>query len=496
LPCLCYQILTRCIYSFLLCPNTHAVFIRSFSRLEAVATDIRAGLRTVRNIGIRNLGRRPVSLIIDGEALSTLYPKKRKQKRRGVKGKGANNKRGGGGGGGVGGCGGINGGAKGGNNSKGTRAAAKARREKRLSRKKSGKGGGDADGSFGGAISNAVASVAATAAAAAAAVKSVTIGDVQVLFDDKNQNDDGGDDAGGSHTDEGGSATDFGSATETDGDSATDADDDDATDTAAGVGVGVGVGGVGVGGVGGVGGEGEPLLSKVGGAESKVIGGGGAVAFSNGDADASSKQFAGGAVAFSNGDGGGSGGGVGGGVGGGGGNSVNGTHDRQFASDVSTRAYQNQVGVHHRCNHAWFCHHYLCTLSSAYLSTHFSPFHQKQGLDGRDTRRLRRLRSKFYDLCSVCKSVVCCRLTPYQKALIVREMKRRKGVITLAIGDGANDEQMIKEAHIGVGITGLEGTAASRASDYAIGQFRFLHPLLFVHGYWNYRRISILTLCR
>lgn len=53
---------------------------------------------------------------------------------------------------------------------------------------------------------------------------------------------------------------------------------------------------------------------------------------------------------------------------------------------------------------------------------------------------------------------------------------------------------MIKRASIGVGISGLEGTAASRAADYSIAQFRFLHTLLFVHGFYSYYRISKLTL--
>jgi phospholipid-transporting ATPase len=59
---------------------------------------------------------------------------------------------------------------------------------------------------------------------------------------------------------------------------------------------------------------------------------------------------------------------------------------------------------------------------------------------------------------------------------------------TLSIGDGANDVNMITEAHIGIGIKGLEGTQAARASDYSIGQFRFLRNLLFVHGRECYRR--------
>eukprot|EP00959_Pyramimonas_sp_CCMP1952_P083172 1738222-Pyramimonas_sp.AAC.1 len=44
-------------------------------------------------------------------------------------------------------------------------------------------------------------------------------------------------------------------------------------------------------------------------------------------------------------------------------------------------------------------------------------------------------------------------------------------------------------AHIGVGISGQEGMQATMASDYSIGQFRFLAKLLLVHGRWNYRRI-------
>ena len=38
--------------------------------------------------------------------------------------------------------------------------------------------------------------------------------------------------------------------------------------------------------------------------------------------------------------------------------------------------------------------------------------------------------------------------------------KDDKSVITLAIGDGANDVSMIKEAHIGIGIYGNEGLRA------------------------------------
>jgi magnesium-transporting ATPase (P-type) len=38
---------------------------------------------------------------------------------------------------------------------------------------------------------------------------------------------------------------------------------------------------------------------------------------------------------------------------------------------------------------------------------------------------------------------------------------------------------MIKAAHVGVGIAGIEGTAAVNSADYAVGTFRMLHTLLF-----------------
>jgi phospholipid-transporting ATPase len=51
---------------------------------------------------------------------------------------------------------------------------------------------------------------------------------------------------------------------------------------------------------------------------------------------------------------------------------------------------------------------------------------------------------------------------------------------------------MITEAHVGIGISGLEGQQAARSADYAIGQFRFLKDLLFYHGREAYRKNSFL----
>uniref|UniRef100_K3WGR7 Phospholipid-transporting ATPase n=1 Tax=Globisporangium ultimum (strain ATCC 200006 / CBS 805.95 / DAOM BR144) TaxID=431595 RepID=K3WGR7_GLOUD len=102
-----------------------------------------------------------------------------------------------------------------------------------------------------------------------------------------------------------------------------------------------------------------------------------------------------------------------------------------------------------------------------------------------------RLRPLFYQVTKMCTSVICCRVSPKQKADIVEFVRHYEPEsITLAIGDGANDVGMIQAAHIGVGISGQEGMQAVNSSDYAIGQFRFLQRLLFVHGRWAYRRVT------
>jgi phospholipid-translocating ATPase len=100
------------------------------------------------------------------------------------------------------------------------------------------------------------------------------------------------------------------------------------------------------------------------------------------------------------------------------------------------------------------------------------------------------VRRKFLLLCKQCRSVLCCRVSPSQKAAVVNMVKTMLDCLTLAIGDGANDVAMIQEAHVGVGIAGVEGRAAVMSSDYAIGQFRFLTRLVLVHGRWSYRRLA------
>lgn len=133
---------------------------------------------------------------------------------------------------------------------------------------------------------------------------------------------------------------------------------------------------------------------------------------------------------------------------------------------------------------------------------------------------------EFLETACACKAVICCRVTPLQKAQVVELVKKHKKAVTLAIGDGANDVSMIKSecgcangvgagggrsavtgtlnvwplpptpsplvpaaAHIGVGISGQEGIQAVLASDYSFSQFKFLQRLLLVHGRWSYLRM-------
>ncbi|PVU96079.1 hypothetical protein BB561_001398 [Smittium simulii] len=105
------------------------------------------------------------------------------------------------------------------------------------------------------------------------------------------------------------------------------------------------------------------------------------------------------------------------------------------------------------------------------------------------------LMEKFINIGILSDTVVCSRVSPAQKALITHEMRIRcdkssSYSVTLSIGDGGNDIAMIQEAHVGVGIAGVEGLQASRSADFSIAQFRFLRKLLLVHGLWNYSRIT------
>jgi phospholipid-translocating P-type ATPase (flippase) len=98
------------------------------------------------------------------------------------------------------------------------------------------------------------------------------------------------------------------------------------------------------------------------------------------------------------------------------------------------------------------------------------------------------------DVALKCSTVFCCRVSPIQKADVVKLVKAEvRNAVTLAIGDGGNDVAMIQEADVGVGLMGREGSQASRASDFAVSRFRFLKKLLLVHGRYSYIRITKLV---
>uniref|UniRef100_A0A9J2PPK4 Phospholipid-transporting ATPase n=1 Tax=Ascaris lumbricoides TaxID=6252 RepID=A0A9J2PPK4_ASCLU len=87
-------------------------------------------------------------------------------------------------------------------------------------------------------------------------------------------------------------------------------------------------------------------------------------------------------------------------------------------------------------------------------------------------------------------AVLCYRMTPSNKAEIVKIVKKTLKGKVLAIGDGANDVPMIQCADVGIGISGQEGMQAVMAADFAIARFRYLHKLLLVHGHWCYDRLA------
>lgn len=81
-------------------------------------------------------------------------------------------------------------------------------------------------------------------------------------------------------------------------------------------------------------------------------------------------------------------------------------------------------------------------------------------------------KKNFIKIAKSCEAVICCRVSPSQKADVVRLIKEDDELaITLAIGDGANDVSMIMEAHIGVGLYGNEGMRAVQSGDFALGEF-------------------------
>nr|XP_056711067.1 phospholipid-transporting ATPase VD [Euleptes europaea] len=104
------------------------------------------------------------------------------------------------------------------------------------------------------------------------------------------------------------------------------------------------------------------------------------------------------------------------------------------------------------------------------------------------------VQSRFLQLTARVRAVICCRATPLQKSQLVKLVRKELKVMTLAVGDGANDVSMIQVADVGIGISGQEGMQAVMASDFAISQFKHLNKLLLVHGHWCYTRLANMVL--
>lgn len=89
-----------------------------------------------------------------------------------------------------------------------------------------------------------------------------------------------------------------------------------------------------------------------------------------------------------------------------------------------------------------------------------------------------------------CDSVIASRMTSFEKGQLTKMMKEYTQEVVLAIGDGANDVDMIQNANVGVGIYGQEGMKAIQGSDYGLVDFESLWKLIFVHGHWSYIRTT------
>ncbi|KAK9406695.1 Phospholipid-transporting ATPase [Crotalus adamanteus] len=113
-------------------------------------------------------------------------------------------------------------------------------------------------------------------------------------------------------------------------------------------------------------------------------------------------------------------------------------------------------------------------------------------LDQRDTVFTINTESK-----ETCESLLDIMLEEVQKgrkSMVVKLVRNQLKVLTLAVGDGANDVGMLQAADIGIGISGQEGMQAVMASDFSVSQFKHLKKLLLVHGHWCYSRLGKMVL--
>ncbi|EFO61672.1 Phospholipid-transporting ATPase IIB, putative [Giardia lamblia P15] len=95
-------------------------------------------------------------------------------------------------------------------------------------------------------------------------------------------------------------------------------------------------------------------------------------------------------------------------------------------------------------------------------------------------------RELFASIASKAETVLCCRCTPTQKALVAGLISVYTGGKSLGIGDGANDVPLIETCSVGIGLRGKEGNQAANAADYVMTEFRGLKKLLLWYGKCSY----------
>ena len=104
----------------------------------------------------------------------------------------------------------------------------------------------------------------------------------------------------------------------------------------------------------------------------------------------------------------------------------------------------------------------LSQLTDAYAELHKNPFMKSALIINGDALHKvlteDKLREEFLNVSTEVSAVLACRVSPKQKADVVSTVRKKyPNKTTLSIGDGANDVNMITTAHVGIGISGLEG---------------------------------------
>ena len=90
------------------------------------------------------------------------------------------------------------------------------------------------------------------------------------------------------------------------------------------------------------------------------------------------------------------------------------------------------------------------------------------------------LRQIYESIIKIAQSVVVYRCAPFQKAETIKMVQKSlNNPVTLAVGDGNNDVNMITQASVGFGIQGNEGNAASQAADISVTKFKDVRRMIF-----------------